>query len=369
MNSSDGTAKLEVRFREALASIPSYRAGKRPVPIDGVSAYKVSSNENPYPPLPKVEQVIASSASHVNRYPDPGNMELINAISEHLGVPDSDVAVSVGAVGLCYQLAAAVAGVGDEVMFAWRSFEAYPIVAQVAGAATVAVPLTPDGRHDLDSMADAITDRTRLIFVCSPNNPTGAVVGRGEFENFMSRVPRDVLVVLDEAYTEFDRSVDAGHGVETYSRHPNLVVLRTFSKAYGLAGLRVGYAVAHRQVIEALNKVAIPFCVNSVASDAAVASLADHVELNLRVDELVQEREATTLALSKRGVDVQGLGSPGESQANFLWFPFGDDSARIAAELESRGLTVRLFEREGIRVTIAESEANQRLVELLGGLL
>lgn len=353
-----------MKLRSTVEAIPSYKAGKRPPELDGITAYKLSSNENPYPPLPAVREVIAAAGSQVNRYPDPANNNMVTAIANYHGIETHNIAVGVGAVSLCYQLALITSEPGTEVMFAWRSFEAYPIVAQVAGATAVPVPLTADGRHDLDAMAAAVTPATKLIFVCSPNNPTGSVVSKSEFDGFMAQVPRDVLVVLDEAYAEFDRSPQAEHGIETFRQYPNLVVLRTFSKAYGLAGLRVGFAVAHPRIAEALGKVALPFGVNVIASAAAVASLADDAELIERVDQLVAERVRVTAALTQAGVEVGALGTPGESQANFVWFPLGERAVEVAAALEAQGLTVRTFPGEGLRVTIAESEANDRLIEL-----
>lgn len=356
----------DVTLRSTVEAIPSYKAGKRPASLDGITAYKVSSNENPYSPLPAVREVIAAAGGDVNRYPDPANSELVAAIAAYHGVDPDNVAVGVGAVALCYQLALITSEPGTEVIFAWRSFEAYPIVAQVTGATAVPVPLSSDGRHDLDAMAAAVTPATRLIFVCSPNNPTGSVVSKAEFENFMARVPSNVLVVLDEAYAEFDLSDDAAHGIQTFREYPNLVVLRTFSKAYGLAGLRVGFAVGHPTLVEALGKVALPFGVNVVAAAAAVASLEDDAELVERVDRLVAERARVTTELTKRGVDVAPLGSLGESQANFIWLPLGERSTEVAQALEAQGLTVRTFVGEGLRITIGEIEANNRLIEFAG---
>ncbi len=347
------------RFREALQEIPGYRAGKRPDPrTDGVEAFKISSNENPYPPLPRVVRVIEQAAYQVNRYPDPGSVELIDAIAAHADVPPGHIAVATGAVALCYQFAQATAGPDDEVLFAWRSFEAYPIVASVAGARSVRVPVTADGRHDLRAMAAAVTERTRLVFVCSPNNPTGTVVTQTELDEFMSEVPADVMVVFDEAYIEFCRDPEAADGLATYDRHPNLAILRTFSKAYGLAGLRVGYAIAQPVVIDALNKTALPFGVSIVAQAAAAASLADDAELRARVDALVVERTRTIAGLRDRGVAVD------DSEANFIWLPLGERAESFAQECEAAGLTVRTFPGEGIRVTVGEPAANARFVEV-----
>lgn len=231
-------------------------------------------------------------------------------------------------------------------------------MARVAGAAPVAVPLTADFRHDLAAMADAVTERTRLIFVCSPNNPTGTVVSQAEFDEFMARVPSDVLVVLDEAYTEFCNDPAAVDGLAAYLRYPNLAVLRTFSKAYGLAGLRVGYAIAQPPIIEALNKTALPFGVSNIAQAAAVASLGADAELKLRVDHLIDARTEMLAHLAEAGFP----GTP--SQANFIWLATGEHTSEFAAACEAQGLTVRPFPGEGVRVTVAEPEANDRFVRL-----
>jgi histidinol-phosphate aminotransferase len=261
------------------------------------------------------------------------------------------------------QLIRATCDDGDEVVFAWRSFEAYPILTTVAGARPVMVPLGPGARHDLDAMAAAVTDRTRLVLVCTPNNPTGTTVGADELDRFLDRVPEDVLVVLDEAYLEFVTAPDAPDALAVHRARPNVVVLRTFSKAYGLAGLRVGYAVAHEPVAEALRKAALPFGVNSLAQVAARASLDAADELEVRVKELVSERDRVVAALRAQGWDVP------EQEANFVWFDLGDDTSAFAAACDDAGLTVRPYGTDGVRATVAEREANDRLVEVAGRFL
>ncbi len=222
-------------------------------------AIKLASNETTQGPLPGVAQAIADAASVANRYPDNTSAALIRALSESLGVPSENIATGCGSVALCQELVQATCNEGDEVVYAWRSFEAYPVVTKVAGAVSVPVPLTPEHGHDLDAMLAAITDRTRLIFVCNPNNPTGTALGREELERFLDAVPARVVVALDEAYFEYNRSgVD---GIDLARTRRNVVVLRTFSKAYGLAALRVGYAVADPAIIAALAKVHITFSV------------------------------------------------------------------------------------------------------------
>ncbi|ORT57729.1 histidinol-phosphate transaminase [Streptomyces sp. CB03238] len=339
------------KLRAVLDGIPTYKPGK-PAAAEGPVAYKLSSNENPYPPLPGVMESAMAAAAGFNRYPDMACTGLMNELAERFGVPVTHLATGTGSVGVAQQLVQSTAGPGDEVIYAWRSFEAYPIITQVSGATPVQVPLTPGDVHDLDAMADAITDRTRLIFVCNPNNPTGTVVRRAELERFLDRVPSDVLVVLDEAYREFIRDVEVPDGVKIYRERPNVAVLRTFSKAYGLAGLRVGFAVAHEPVAAALRKTAVPFGVSQLAQDAAVASLRAEDELLGRVGSLVCERQRVYEGLVGQGWTVP------ETQANFVWLRLGELTVDFAAACEQAGVVVRGFPGEGVRVTIGETEAN-----------
>lgn len=349
---------MTVRFRPELDAIPAYRAGAAPAArADAVETFKVSSNENPFPPLPHVAAVIEQAARTVNRYPDPTSQRLREAIADHAHVAVDQVGVATGAVALCYQFAHATVGPGDEVMFGWRSFEAYPILTQVAGAKAQAIPLRPDATYDLETMAAAVTEQTRLIFVCSPNNPTGTIVTQTDLRAFLRRVPANVLVVLDEAYIEFCRDPRAADGLELLTEFPNVVVLRTFSKAYGLAGLRVGYCIASPPVIEAVNKTALPFGVSGIAQAAAIASLADDSELQTRVHRLIAARAELESALQQQIPVIP-------SQANFVWLPLGSASADFAQQCELRGLAVRTFPGEGVRVTVAEPSANERLVDI-----
>ncbi|MFR9790289.1 histidinol-phosphate transaminase [Streptomyces sp. MB22_4] len=339
------------KLRAELEGIPTYKPGK-PAASDGPVAYKLSSNENPYPPLPGVLESVTAAAASFNRYPDMACAALTEELAERFGVPAAHVATGTGSVGVAQQLIQATSGPGDEVIYAWRSFEAYPIITQVNGARSVQVPLTEGDVHDLDAMADAITDRTRLIFVCNPNNPTGTVVRRAELERFLDRVPKDVLVVLDEAYREFNRDPEVPDGVELYRKRPNVCVLRTFSKAYGLAGLRVGFAIAHEPVAAALRKTAVPFGVSQLAQEAAIASLRAEDELLGRVGSLVCERTRVVDALRAQGWTVP------ETQANFVWMRLGERTAAFAQACEEHGVVVRPFAGEGARVTIGEAEAN-----------
>ena len=349
-------------MRPALEGIPSYRPGRAATGSDGVPAYKLSSNENPYPPLPSVLETVRESAGSFNRYPDMFATALTVAISQRFGVPQTHVATGTGSVGVLQQVVQATAGEGDEVIYAWRSFEAYPIVVQVSGARSVTVPLRPDEHHDLDAMAAAVTERTRLVLVCSPNNPTGTAVHRAELERFLDRVPTDVLVVIDEAYREFVRDPDVPDAVEVYRERPNVAVLRTFSKAYGLAGLRVGFAIAHEPVADALRKTAVPFGVSGLAQVAATASLGAEDELLARVDALVVERTRVQAALQE-----QGWLHAGDSEANFVWLRLGERTEEFAGACESAGVVVRPFPGEGARVTIGETEANDVFLRVVKG--
>jgi histidinol-phosphate aminotransferase len=345
------------RLRAALAGLPAYKAGSPAAAGEGASTFKLSSNENPYPPLPSVLKVVTDAVAEINRYPDAANVELVETLAARFEVPASHIATGTGSVAVAQSLVNATSGEGDEVIFAWRSFEAYPIIVQLAGATPVPVPLLADESHDLDAMAAAITDRTRLIFVCNPNNPTGTVIHRAELERFLDRVPRDVLVVLDEAYREFIRDEWVPDGVDVYRDRPNVAVLRTFSKAYGLAGLRVGFAVAHEPVAEALRKASVPFGVNRLAQVAAVASVHAEAELLERVAALVDERTRVLAGLLDQGWTVC------ESQANFVWLRLGKRTNEFAAMCEAAGVTVRPFEGEGCRITIGETEANTVFLE------
>ena len=343
--------------RANVAAIPTYVAGRPPTVRPGMTSYKLSSNENPYPPLPGVVEAAHRAVDAMNRYPDMGSAALYDALAARLRVPVSDLAAATGSVALIYQLLAAFCEPGDEVVYAWRSFEAYPIAVAAAAAVSVQVPVTADGRHDLDAMLAAITPRTRCVMVCTPNNPTGPSVTQTELDAFLARVPEDVLVVVDEAYVEFVRMDDAVDGLATYRDHANVVLFRTFSKAYGLAGFRVGYAVAQEPLAGALRAVSLPFGVSSVAQAAAIASLDAEDALFERVDALVAERDRVGAGLREAGWDVP------QAQGNFVWFALGDRTGDFAAAADELGIVVRPFAGEGARVSIGEDEANDRLLD------
>ena len=345
------------RLRPDLASLPAYKAGQGPALREDLVAYKLSSNENPHPPLPSVLEAIAAAAATSHRYPDPAATPLVQAIASRFDVPVEHIAVGTGSVAVCGHLVASTTGPGDEVLYAWRSFEAYPIWTQISGATSVQVPLTGSEEHDLEAMTAALTDRTRLVFVCSPNNPTGTVVRHAALERFLDAVPEHVLVVVDEAYREFNRDPDAADGLRLYRERSNVAVLRTFSKAYGRAALRVGFVIAPESVADMARRTSTPFGVSTIAQAAAVASLAAEEELLARVDAIVAERDRVRAALLAQGWTVV------PSQANFLWLRLGDDTAAFAAAMEAAALTVRPFAGEGVRITIAEREADDRLIE------
>jgi len=340
------------RPRETVLGIAPYVAGKPPVPRAGQKVYKLSSNENPYPPLAGVLEAAQAAVAQMNRYPDMGNSALYAALADRLGVPSDRLAAGTGSVALLYHLLQAFCEPGDEVVYAWRSFEAYPIAVSASGAASVKVPVTAEGRHDLDAMAAAVTERTKLVIVCTPNNPTGPSVTDTELREFVAKLPDHVLVVVDEAYREFVRSEDLIDGLALQEARANVASMRTFAKAYGLAGLRVGYLVAHEEVAAAVRACALPFGVSSVAQAAAVAGLAAEAELLERVDSIVVERERVVAAL----VD-QGWTFP-DAQGNFVWLPLGDRTGDFVTAAEAAGLTVRPFAGEGVRVSIGEPAAN-----------
>lgn len=351
-----------IRPRPVLGRLPAYAAGKPPAPVDGLVSYKLASNENPYGPVPAVREAIARFDA-IARYPDPLSTALRERLSTHLGVDAQDIVTGAGSLGALTQIITTFAGTGedgtpDEVIFPWRSFEAYPIVVRSAGARDVQVPLTADFRHDLDAMAAAITDRTRVILLCTPNNPTGPVLTTQEVEDFLATVPPGVLVVIDEAYQEFVREPDAVDGLDVFSRHRNVAVLRTFSKAHGLANLRVGYSVSHPHVTQYLRVLATPFAVSTLAEQAAIASL-DHLDdVMERVDIVVAERQRLVTELAEAGWHVP------DTQANFVWLDLGERTPGFVEAAARQALSVRGFGTEGVRVTVGEKEANARFLQL-----
>ncbi|HNP16287.1 MAG TPA: histidinol-phosphate transaminase, partial [Terrimesophilobacter sp.] len=277
-------------------------------------------------------------------------------LAERFGVSRGEVHVGSGSVSILAQLIQAAAGPGDEVLYSWRSFEAYPGLVTVAGATSVMVPNLPDHRHDLAAMAEAVTDRTRVAIVCTPNNPTGTIVTGEEFAAFMAAVPKDVLVLLDEAYVEFVTDPAAVNGAELLGRYPNLVILRTFSKAFGLAGLRVGYAVGPERILDAARATAIPLSVIDAAQRAALAALDHESEIMDRVAIIVSRRDEIF-----EGLQGQGWPVP-RSESNFLWFPTGPDTAAANEIFLAHGVVARALAADGIRVSVGEAEAIERIL-------
>lgn len=358
--------------RPVFEKLPKYSAGKPPVAVEGLTQYKLSSNENPLGPVDEVRQVLRDF-DQTHRYPDSLATRLRTALGQQLGVDPEDIVTGAGSLGALTQILATFAGGNpdgsqDEVIYSWRSFEAYPICVGLAGAKSVQVPNNPDGSHNLAAMAEAITEHTKVILVCTPNNPTGPAVTEAQVRDFLSKVPSHVLVVLDEAYFEFCQAseIEAGtqppvNGLNVYPDYRNVVVLRTFSKAQGLAGLRVGYSISHPEITEHLRIGATPFAVSSLAEEAAIASIEHSDQVMQRVQHLVAERERVKTAL-----EAQGWWIP-DSKANFIWLATGEHTPAFSALAEENALSVRAFGTEGVRVSIGEDEANSRLIRMCEG--
>ena len=358
-----------IPVRPVFDTLPSYAAGKPPAPVEGLTRYKLSSNENPLGPVPEVARVLAEFDA-VHRYPDPLSTALRTALAGQLGVDAEDIVTGAGSLGALNQILKTFAGVNadgvqDEVIYAWRSFEAYPILVGIMGARSVQVPNLPNGAHDLDAMAAAVTDRTRLILVCTPNNPTGPAVTESQIRSFLAKVPATVPVVIDEAYFEFcaASSIPEGeepplNGLDIYRDYPNVIILRTFSKAQGLAGLRVGYSISHPQITRHLRVAATPFAVSALAERAAVASIEHQEAVMARVSHIVAERERVTARLRELGYEFPG------TYANFVWLPLGERTGEFVDLMNRNALSVRAFGSEGVRVSIGEIEANDRFLSL-----
>ena len=334
--------------RPDLDALPSYVPG-RAIP----GAIKLASNEVPYGPLPGVVEAITEAAQNTHRYPDMGVVALREALGVRYGFDPARIATGCGSVALAEHLARTTCGTpGDEILYSWRSFEAYPIIAATTGATSVRVPNDDEHGHDLPAMAAAITDRTRVILICNPNNPTGTALPRAQLDSFLDRVPDTTLVVFDEAYREFVTDPAVPDALQSYADRPNVAVLRTLSKAWGMAGLRVGFLVAAEPVVQAVRKVVTPFSTSSVAQAAALAALQADQEMARRAALVVAER--TRLQDEVRRL-VPGVP---ETQSNFVWLPLGERTAEFAAGCEAHGVIVRPFAGEGVRVTVGTPEEN-----------
>jgi histidinol-phosphate aminotransferase len=353
---------MPVRIRPAVASLPAYKPG-RPAPAGATGpAYKLSSNENPYPPLPGVLAATERAVAQMHRYPDLANAAMAEALAARLGLAADQLAFGTGSVAVLYHLLSAVCEPGDEVVYAWRSFEAYPIAVQITGASSVRVPLGAGAVHDLDALAAAVTPRTRVVMLCTPNNPTGPAIGHAELERFLAAVREDVLVMVDEAYVEFVSDPGAVRGLDLMAGRPNVVVLRTFSKAYGLAGFRVGYCVAEPALAAAVRAVSLPFGISVAAQAAVLASLDAEPALLERVAALVSDRDRLRTGLLGLGFDVP------DAQGNFVWLPAGPLTAEYGEAFRAGGVMVRPYAAgepgDGVRVTVGEPAANDRVLEV-----
>lgn len=354
---------MAYRHRFSIDTLPGYRQGKAAPATPGLTPYKISSNENPYPPLAAVREAVSDRALvHLNRYPDMRGTVLVERLARLHQVAPENIQLGCGSTEVITQLVNLVAGEGDEVMYPWRSFEAYPIIVTGAGATCVPVPLNDRGGHDIEAMIASLTDRTRLVIVNNPNNPTGTSVSQEEALRLLEAVPDDVLVLFDEAYFQFNDDPAQAKGLELMRNHPNVVVARTFSKAYGLAGLRIGYAVAPAEVVQGLSKVALPFGVSDMAQEAAMVSLDASDQLRDRVEGIMKERAKVVAAL-----EGQGWWIP-RSRANYFWLPLGGATDRAYESFLANGLAVRAFPNEGIRITIGEAEANDRVIRVCADL-
>jgi histidinol-phosphate aminotransferase len=334
-----------------MAALPAYVPGRK-VP----GAALLASNESPYGLLPAVAARIGELTAGVSRYPDMSSTRLIDAIATHHAVDPARVAVGAGSVEVVGQIAAATVDADDEVVFGWRAFEAYPIITAVVGGRAVLVPLR-DHIHDVDAMVAAISERTRLVLICNPNNPTGTAVGREELLRLADGVPDSVTLVVDEAYREYVDPDLVPDALELLADRSNVVVTRTFSKAYALAGLRVGYAIASAELSAAARKCQVPFSVSGLAQECAMAALSDTEEVARRAELTVADRGRVENSLRDMGFETP------RSQANFVWLPLGESTARFAEHCLDHGVVVRPFAGEGVRVTIGLDTENDRFLE------
>ncbi|HUR15393.1 MAG TPA: histidinol-phosphate transaminase [Mycobacteriales bacterium] len=346
------------RLRPVLDELGGYVPGRRPAAGQDLS--RLASNETPFPLLPQVQQAIAAAVADGNRYPDPAATRLTEALAAKHLVDADRLALGCGSVQLVQELVEIACDAGDEVVFGWRSFEAYPTLTSIAGATGVKVPLR-DSHLDLDAMASALTPRTRLVLLCSPNNPTGTALAHDDVKAFLESVPPEVLVVVDEAYAEFVDDPLVVDGTRLLSSYANLVVLRTFSKAYGLAGLRVGYALCGDPAVAgALRQVHLPFAVSVPAQAAALASLEAEEALMAQVAEVVAWRGPLRQGLLDLGWDVP------PTQGNFVWLPTGADTDRVSQVFEDHAVLVRGFSGDGIRITVGTPKDNARVLAAAG---
>jgi histidinol-phosphate aminotransferase len=358
---------MAIEFASKVRRIPVYPAA------DGYASEgpiaKLASNESPYPPVPQVLEAVTRAMASANRYPDPTNSALRTRLRGRYGVPSNRIAIGNGSVEVLLAAGEALLEPGAELVYAWPSFSVYPHLAAASGARALEVPLDADHRHDLEAMRREITVATRLVIVCNPNNPTSTALPLEEIADFVADIPRHVCVILDEAYCEFNVLQDPDESIDLLARHPNLVLLRTFSKIYGLCGLRVGYALCGSEEFRtAVDQVRQPFFCNAVAQAAALEALNHQDEVVRRVERNLAERIGLEDGLRDLGIQ------PADSQANFVWFDLGEgrDEPDVVRGLAQRGVLVRAgtpLGREGaLRVTVGTAAENERFIEALGSL-
>jgi histidinol-phosphate aminotransferase len=355
-----------IEFNRRIEDIPVYPAAST-YAFDG-ELVKLASNETPYQPHPQVLEAVEAQLRTLNRYPDPEKSQLRRRISERTGVPPGNVAVGNGSCEILLAAADAMLEPGAEIVYAWPSFSMYPQLAAMSGATAITVPLTEDGLHDLEAMASEITAATRLVIVCNPNNPSATALPPATIDAWVADLPRHVAVVVDEAYVEFSALQDPDDSLDLVGRHPNLVLLRTFSKVYGLCGLRAGYALCPESFRLAVDRVRQPFSVNALAQAAAVEALNHQDEVERRVEQNIVERVFVEAELQERGLETT------ESQANFSWVSLGErDEDEIVDGLAQQGVIVRagkaLGEEGRLRVTYGTHSENERFLAALDALL
>ncbi len=351
------------RPRPVIDALPAYRPGKDAAQAEqehGIEdAIKLASNENPWPPLASIENAVAQAAAGTNRYADHRATEVRERLAAWLGVEAQAVTVGCGSVGLLQQIYLSYVDPGDEVVYPWRSFEVYPVFTQLMGGVAVTVPLTERHGFDLDAIAAAVTERTKLVMLATPNNPTGTAVSTGDLSAMIDRIPPETIVVIDEAYREF---LDPSFGdpvTDLLPKHPNVLVTRTMSKAHGLAAVRFGYGVGHPEVIATVDKTLAPFAVNGMAQAAALAAIDADEEIRERVKLILAERDRVVTALTDAGWELP------DAQANFVYLSVGARTDDLYLALEKRGVVTRPFSGEGIRVTIGTPAENDRFLETL----
>jgi histidinol-phosphate aminotransferase len=355
-----------IEFNERVERIPVYPAAKT-WDYEG-ELVELASNETPWGPPPAVVGALQGQIERLNRYPDPTKTLLRQRIADRCEVPIARVAVGNGSCEILMSAADALLEPGAELVYAWPSFSIYPHVAAQSGARAIEVPLDGEDRHDLDAMAREVTAATRLVLICNPNNPTGTALPIDAIDGFLTDLPRHVAVILDEAYVEFNALQDPGDSLDLVKRHPNLIVLRTFSKVYGLCGLRAGYALGPEDFRIAVDRVRQPFSVNALAQAAAAEAIGHQDEVARRVEATLVERVWLEVALEDRGLTTS------DSQANFIWLSLGDrDEQPIVDGLAQRGVIVRSGKALGseghLRVTLGTRTQNQRFIEALDELI